>query len=38
MDKKDYFKFLQKPKISYIKFLLAKPTDTNEANYKKVFE
>lgn len=35
MDKKDYLKFLGKPKISYIKFFSAKPTDTNQANYKK---
>ena len=34
MDKKDYFKFLEKPKVSY-KISLAKPTDTYEANYKK---
>ena len=38
MDKKDYLKFLGKPKISYINFISAKPTDTNQANYKKVFE
>lgn len=35
MDKKDYLKFLGKPKINYINFFSAKPTDTNQANYKK---